>query len=131
MPHDHPATNFARELSVEFTSRLTLPEDVAALTVLMDRAIAELQRAFLDEAQIASSRAIMGIDTQLIDDRTFFVVESGTDIAGCGGWSRRATLYGGNQTPGRDSTCLTRLSTRHASERCTPTRPMPDAAWGA
>ena len=81
-------------------------DDVRALTVLMDAAIAELQRAFLDDDQIASSRAIMGIDTQLIDDGTYFVVESDGDIAGCGGWSRRATLYGGNQTPGRDSKLL-------------------------
>lgn len=72
----------------------------------MDAAIEELQRAFLDEAQIASSRAIMGIDTQLIEDGTYFVVESGADIAGCGGWSRRTTLYGGNHTPGRDSQLL-------------------------
>jgi len=92
--------------SVEFTSRLAVPEDVTALTSVMDRAIADLQRAFLDEAQIASSRAIMGIDTQLIDDGTYFVVQSGADIAGCGGWSRRATLYGGNHTPGRDSQLL-------------------------
>ena len=92
--------------AVEFASRLAVPEDVAALASLMDRAIAELQRAFLNEAQIASSRAIMGIDTQLIDDGTYFVVESGADIAGCGGWSRRATLYGGNHTPGRDGQLL-------------------------
>src|SRR5215213_3516392 len=90
----------------EFTSRLAVSADVPALTVLMDAAIAELQRAFLDDAHIASSRAIMGIDTQLIDDGTYFVVESDGDIAGCGGWSRRATLYGGNQTPGRDSQLL-------------------------
>jgi len=50
--------------------------------------------------------AIMGIDTQLINDGTYFVVELDGDIAGCGGWSRRATLYGGNQTPGRDSELL-------------------------
>src|SRR3954462_4392512 len=80
--------------------------DIPALTVLMDAAIAELQRAYLDEAQIESSRAIMGIDTELIDDGTYFVVESRDAIAGCGGWSRRATLYGGNQTPGRDSNLL-------------------------
>jgi GNAT superfamily N-acetyltransferase len=104
--HDPAVKHFKRELPVEFTSRLAVPEDVPALTVLMDRAIAELQRAFLDDAQIASSRAIMGIDTQLIDDGTYFVVESGADIAGCGGWSRRATLYGGNHTPGRDSNLL-------------------------
>lgn len=90
----------------EFTSRLAATADVPALTVLMDAAIAELQRSFLDEVQIASSRAIMGIDSQLIDDGTYFVVESDGDIAGCGGWSRRATLYGGNQTPGRDSQLL-------------------------
>ena len=88
---------------MEFTSRLAASADIPALTVVMDAAIVELQRAFLDDDQIASSRAIMGIDTQLIDDGTYFVVESDGDIAGCGGWSRRATLYGGNQTPGRDS----------------------------
>jgi GNAT superfamily N-acetyltransferase len=72
----------------------------------MDAAIVQLQRAFLTEAQIASSRAIMGIDTQLIDDGTYFVIEAGHDIAGCGGWSRRATMYGGNQSPGRNSELL-------------------------
>jgi GNAT superfamily N-acetyltransferase len=90
----------------ELTSRLAVPADVPALTALMHAAISELQRAYLDDAQISSSRAIMGIDTQLIDDGTYFVVESGGHIAGCGGWSRRATLYGGNQTPGRDSRLL-------------------------
>jgi len=72
----------------------------------MDAAIAELQRAFLNDAQIESSRAIMGIDTQLIDDGTYFVVEAEGRLAGCGGWSRRATLYGGNQAPGRDAKLL-------------------------
>ncbi len=83
-----------------------MPADIPDLTAVMDAAISELQRSFLDDAQIASSRAIMGIDTQLIDDGTYFVVESGGEIAGCGGWSRRATLYGGNQTPGRDAKVL-------------------------
>jgi GNAT superfamily N-acetyltransferase len=90
----------------ELTSRLASRADIPALTMLMDAAIAELQRGFLDTAQIESSRAIMGIDTQLIDDGTYFVVEVDANLAGCGGWSRRATLYGGNQTPGRDSNLL-------------------------
>ncbi len=47
----------------QFTSRLAISADVPALRVLMDAAIAELQRAFLDDAQIASSRTIMGIDS--------------------------------------------------------------------
>lgn len=91
---------------MEFTSRLATVADVPKLTALMDEAIAQLQRGYLDDAQIASSRAIMGIDTQLIADGTYFVVESDGHLAGCGGWSRRATLYGGNQTPGRSSDLL-------------------------
>ena len=88
------------------TSRLAVREDMPALSALMDAAISELQRGLLDDAQIESSRAIMGIDTQLIEDGTYFVVESDRELAGCGGWSRRATLYGGNQTPGRDGKLL-------------------------
>ena len=48
----------------------------------------------------------MGLDTQLIDDGTYFVVEAAGEVAGCGGWSRRATLYGGDQSPGRDAALL-------------------------
>ena len=72
----------------------------------MEAAISELQKPFLDDRQIASSRTIMGLDTQLIEDGTYFVVESGGELAGCGGWSRRATLYGGDQTPGRNAALL-------------------------
>ena len=91
---------------MELGSRLATLDDVPLLTLLMDAAIAELQRGFLDDAQIAASRAIMGMDAQLIEDGTYFVVEVGRDLAGCGGWSRRATLYGGHHTPGRDSALL-------------------------
>jgi GNAT superfamily N-acetyltransferase len=90
----------------ELTSRVATPADVPALLRVVDAAIAELQRGFLDDAQIESSRAIMGIDDELIADGTYFVIEAGGEIAGCGGWSRRATLYGGSQTPGRDSKLL-------------------------
>jgi GNAT superfamily N-acetyltransferase len=86
--------------------RLATRADLAALTALMERAIGELQRPFLDPSQIASSRSIMGLDTQLIDDGTYFIVEQDGALAGCGGWSRRATLYGGDTTPGRDAARL-------------------------
>ncbi|HEV2363038.1 MAG TPA: GNAT family N-acetyltransferase [Caulobacteraceae bacterium] len=69
----------------------------------MDAAIGELQRGFLTPAQIAASRAVMGLDTQLIADGTYFVIEADGELAGCGGWSRRATLYGGDHSPGRDA----------------------------
>jgi GNAT superfamily N-acetyltransferase len=88
------------------THRLAGVADVPALEHLMARAIGELQRPFLSEAQIASSRAIMGLDRQLIADGTYFVVEAAGRLAGCGGWSRRATLYGGDHTPGRDAALL-------------------------
>ncbi len=90
----------------QFTHRLTRNDDLDALRDLVDEAIAENQKAFLSAEQIASSRMIMGLDTLLIADGTYFVIETGGEIAGCGGWSRRATLYGGNQTPGRDPALL-------------------------
>jgi GNAT superfamily N-acetyltransferase len=73
---------------------------------LVTAAIEELQKAFLDPDQIRSSHAIMGVDTQLIDDGTYFVVEIDGALAGCGGWSRRATLYGGSHSAGRDAALL-------------------------
>ena len=88
------------------THRLARRDDLDALRALMDAAISELQKPFLDGRQIAASRTIMGLDTQLIDDGTFFVVEVGGALAGCGGWSRRATLYGGDQSPGRSAALL-------------------------
>ncbi|CAN7762580.1 MULTISPECIES: GNAT family N-acetyltransferase [unclassified Variovorax] len=92
--------------SATLTHRLAHRDDIDALRALMDAAISELQKPFLDESQIASSRAIMGLDTQLIDDGTYFVVEADGRLAGCGGWSRRATLYGGDQSPGRSAVLL-------------------------
>lgn len=66
----------------------------------MDAAIGELQAGFLDQDQIASSRAVMGLDRQLVQDGTYFVAEADGVVAGCGGWSRRATLYGGDHSTG-------------------------------
>jgi GNAT superfamily N-acetyltransferase len=86
--------------------RIARREDIAGIAALMNAAIAELQKPFLDDAQIQSSRAIMGLDTQLIDDGTYFVVTCAGVLAGCGGWSRRATMYGGDQSPGRNSALL-------------------------
>ena len=72
--------------------------DLPLMRRVMDAAIEELQRGFLSDEQVAASHAIMGLDTQLVEDGTYFVVEEGGEIAGCGGWSRRATLYGGDHS---------------------------------
>jgi GNAT superfamily N-acetyltransferase len=90
----------------KLTHRLAQHADLEALRALMEASISELQKPFLDERQIASSRTIMGLDTQLIEDRTYFIVEADGALAGCGGWSRRATLYGGDQSPGRSAVLL-------------------------
>jgi GNAT superfamily N-acetyltransferase len=89
-----------------FEHRLAGRDDVPAIAALMEAAISELQKPFLDAAQIASSRTIMGLDSQLISDGTYFLVEQGGVLAGCGGWSRRATMYGGDATPGRSAAPL-------------------------
>src|SRR6185295_2072986 len=86
--------------------RLAHRDDLDALKGLMDAAISELQTPFLSDRQIASSRTIMGLDTQLVEDGTYFIVQADGELAGCGGWSRRATLYGGDQSPGRSAALL-------------------------
>jgi GNAT superfamily N-acetyltransferase len=85
---------------------LALADDMPVLSALMDRAIGELLRDFLPPEGVAASYEIMGLDTQLIADGTYFVVEDAGEIAGCGGWSRRATLFGGDHSAGRDAALL-------------------------
>ncbi len=80
--------------------RLAVPDDLDALDAVMDAAIGALQRGFLSDEQIASSRAVMGLDRQLVHDGTYFIALIGDAIAGCGGWSKRATLYGGDHSAG-------------------------------
>jgi GNAT superfamily N-acetyltransferase len=72
----------------------------------MQAAIDGLQTQFLSPDQVRSSRMIMGLDTLLIEDGGYFVVEDGSVIIGSGGWSRRATLYGGDHSPGRNAAWL-------------------------
>lgn len=72
--------------------------DLPALTGLMEAAITRLQAGFLDPAQIAASRAVMGLDTRLVRDGTYFIADINGALAGCGGWSWRATLYGGDHS---------------------------------
>ncbi|HWD26438.1 MAG TPA: GNAT family N-acetyltransferase [Rhizomicrobium sp.] len=88
------------------THRLATRDDVATLKPLMHAAIGELLKPFLTPEVVAASYSVMGLDTQLIDDGTYFVVESDGVIAGCGGWSRRATLFGGDHSAGRDAALL-------------------------
>ncbi len=89
-----------------FALRQATAADDSVMRVLMRRAIGELQQSYLSPEQVAASFEIMGIDTQLIADGTYLVAEDETGIVGCGGWSRRATLFGGDHTRGRDAALL-------------------------
>ncbi len=68
-----------------FIERPATLADLPSLRIVMDRAIGLLQAGFLSAEQIAASRAFMGIDTQLIVDGTYFIVEENGRAAGCGG----------------------------------------------
>ncbi|WP_156679119.1 GNAT family N-acetyltransferase [Sphingomonas profundi] len=78
--------------------RIATEADLPAMKALMALAIDVLQQDFLTAAQVVASRAVMGLDSQLVRDGTYFAVEEGGTLAGCGGWSRRATLYGGDHS---------------------------------
>lgn len=85
-------------MNQNLSARWATEADIPALREIMDLAIDHLQRGFLSPEQIAASRMVMGLDTQLIADRTYCVIEDGLTPVGCGGWSNRATLYGGDHS---------------------------------
>lgn len=89
-----------------FSSRPATLADLPALESLMAASIRKLIGAYLDESRVAASFEIMGVDTQLIEDGTYYVVSDDERIVGCGGWSRRATLFGGDHSRGRDARLL-------------------------
>lgn len=76
------------------------PSDSAALGTLIERSARLLSAGFYTERETAAAiRYVFGVDSQLVADGTYFVVEESGQIVGCGGWSRRSTLYGGDQRP--------------------------------
>lgn len=106
-----------------FTHRLATEDDIPAIRALMDLAIAEHLKAFLDPAQVELSKSIMGLDTQLIADRTYFLMEEEGRLAGCGGWSRRATLYGGDHSTSQRNAALLDMAKDAARIRAMYTHP--------
>ncbi|MFN7948274.1 MAG: GNAT family N-acetyltransferase [Blastocatellia bacterium] len=73
-------------------------EDIPALERLIPVSVRGLSAGYYTPRQIESALVyVFGVDTQLIADGTYFVAEADGEIAGCGGWSKRRTLYGGDQ----------------------------------
>ena len=104
--NDDPTSVCFERLLHDFSHRLATMVDLPELKELMEASIRTFIGERLDPARVEASFEFMGVDTQLIEDRTYFVVQCGSRIAGCGGWSRRATLFGGDHSRGRDARLL-------------------------
>ncbi len=78
--------------------RLATPGDIPAIRALIDASVRGLSTGIYTEAEIDESLvSVFGVDSQLLEDGTYFVIECDGEIAASGGWSRRSTLYGGDQ----------------------------------
>ena len=78
-------------------------EEREAITQLIGASARLLSRKHYSDTQIEAAIAtIFGVDTDLIEDETYFVAESEGQLVGCGGWSKRKTLFGGDQYSSRD-----------------------------
>jgi GNAT superfamily N-acetyltransferase len=102
--------------------RLAVPEDVPVLQQLIDASVRGLQAEDYTPAQIEGAlKTVFGVDSQLIADGTYIVAEAqsveaknepppaekaGLMIVGCGGWSKRKTLYGSDHWTGREDALL-------------------------
>ncbi len=102
--------------------RLALPEDVPVLRELIDASARGLQTQDYTPAQIEGAlKTVFGVDSQLIADGTYIVAEADSSanahartgnqssrrmIVGCGGWSKRKTLYGSDHWTGREDSLL-------------------------
>ncbi|HEY0162073.1 MAG TPA: GNAT family N-acetyltransferase [Edaphobacter sp.] len=82
----------------EFHLRVATPEDIPRIRELIDASVRGLQAGDYSPAQIEESlRTVFTVDSRLVTDGTYFVaLTEDSDLAGCGGWSRRRTLYGGD-----------------------------------
>ncbi len=96
----------------EFHIRAASPDDIPALEALIEKSVRALHVADYSAAQIEGALGtVLGLDTQLIADGTYFVVEARREdnaatIVGCGGWSRRKTLFGSDHRSGREDRFL-------------------------
>jgi len=102
--------------------RLAVPADIPVLQALIDASVRGLQVQDYTSEQIEGAlKTVFGVDSQLIADGTYVVAEANSDgkqpavqkvvkvepmIVGCGGWSKRKTLYGGDRWTGREDELL-------------------------
>jgi GNAT superfamily N-acetyltransferase len=101
---------------VSFLIRQAVPADIPALRVLIEASVRQLQAGDYTPGQLEGAlETVYGVDSQLIADGTYYVAEakaeahaaeSDTTLVGCGGWSKRRTLYGGDRWTARQDDLL-------------------------
>lgn len=100
------SNNLSTQKETNLTHRIAQVKDVESIIELMQASIAENMKAYLSKEEIEGAKESMGVDQTLIQDQTYFVIETEfqgqTVMVGCGGWGKRKTLYGGDQIVGRD-----------------------------
>jgi len=90
-----------------YSLRLAVADDIPAIEKLIDASVRGLQAQDYTPEQIdAALRTVFTVDSQLIEDGTYFVVEQDGEMIGCGGWSRRKTLCGGDHHAVRENTLM-------------------------
>lgn len=113
-------------LPIELSIKPSTLEEIPALNAMIAESARELSRGFYTEQEAESAiRFVFGVDTALVKDGSYFTAWLDGRLAGCGGWSRRNTLYGGDQRPvGQDDF----LDPAHDAARIRAFFVAPDAA---
>ena len=91
---------------MKYNHRLAELQDIPSIELLMQQSITNLLGAYVTEDELEASKESMGLDDQLIKDKTYFLIYCNDTLVGCGGWSNRKTLFGGNHTPNRSDELL-------------------------
>ena len=89
-----------------YTHDIALKKDILEIESLMDLSISKMLGENLNSQQLEAAKESMGLDTKLIEDKTYFLVKKDDSIVGTGRYSIRKTLFGGNHTPNRSDELL-------------------------
>jgi GNAT superfamily N-acetyltransferase len=94
-----------------FSTRLADKSDIPQIKALIPISVKHLQaNHYSNEQMTAALGTVFDVDSQLIEDKTYFVTEFGSKIIGCGGWSRRKTLFGGDRAKSETDSLLNPLT---------------------
>ncbi len=92
---------------MNFEIRIATPADCETIQQLIAISARELSRGYYSEEQASAAlKSVYGVDSMLIEDGTYFVAVADDIIIGCGGWSKRKTLFGGDQFSNRNAALI-------------------------